>query len=119
MSDFELPDMDGDIGLGDEDKGKVSSNQQEWYKPDGVRTDRIALVMFNTVDAMLLRKAMAHKPDLNDEQKRALIGKARAVLAEKLGKSVDALVPIDLLDTNEARFKVVTASYKDKLGYAT
>jgi len=117
--DTDLPslDDDGSIGLGDEDKGKVSSNQLEWYKGEKGRTDRIALVYFNTVDVTNLRRAVKQKPDLSADQKKVVLGKVRSALAEKLQKSVDQLDGVDLLDLNEARFKPVRASYKQNLGY--
>jgi hypothetical protein len=123
MADFDdadLPSVDNDdIGLGDEDKDKVHSNQLEWYKGEKGRTDRVALVYFNTVDQTVLRKALKAKPDLTKDQQRTLLGKARAQLAEKLGKTADQLEKADLLDVSEARFKAVTGSYKQGLGYVS
>jgi hypothetical protein len=113
----DLPEVDSDIGLGDEDKGKVQSNQLEWYKGEKGRTDRVALVYFNTVDTTIRRRVLQQKPDLTVDQQRTVIVKARAQLAERLGKSVDQLDQVDLLDTTEARFKTVTASFKKEVGY--
>ena len=113
----ELPEVDSDIGLGDEDKGKVQTNQLEWYKGEKGRTDRVALVYFNSLDTTIRRKVLQQKPDITIEQQKGVILKARAQLAEKLGKSVDALDNVDLLDTSEARFKTVTASLKKEIGY--
>jgi len=117
--DTDLPNLDddGSIGLGDEDKGKVNSNQQEWYKGEKGRTDRIALVYFNTLEMTHLRRALRQKPDLTNEQKKALIAKLKQQLAEKLSKSIDQLDGVDLLDLNEARFKPIRASFKQNLGY--
>lgn len=113
----ELPEVDTDIGLGDEDKGKVQTNQLEWYKGEKGRTDRVALVYFNTLDATARRKVLQQKPDLSVDQQKAVIVRVRNQLSEKLGKAVDALDQVDLLDTSEARFKTVTASFKKEIGY--
>lgn len=113
----ELPEVDTDIGLGDEDKGKVQTNQLEWYKGDKGRTDRVALVYFNSIDATTRRKILQQKPDMSVDQQKSVIAKVRTQLAEKLSKTVDALDQVDLLDTSEARFKTVTASFKKEIGY--
>jgi len=112
-------DLDDDIGFGDEDKGKVNSNQTDWYKGEKGRTDRVALVYFNSFEVTQLRKAVRQKPDLNEEQRKALVAKVRQTLAEKLGKSVDQLDQVDLLDTSEARVKTVSSSFKKDIGYVT
>lgn len=122
MSDSEYDvdfsyDDDGSIGLGEEDKNKVNTNQQEWYKGEKGRTDRIALVYFNTLDVTNLRRAIRQKPDLTLEQKKAIVVKVRQQLAEKLSKSVDQLDSVDMLDLSEARFKPFRASFKQNLGY--
>ncbi len=113
----ELPEVDTDIGLGDEDKGKVQTNQLEWYKGEKGRTDRVALVYFNSIDVTARRKILQQRPDVSVEQQKAIIAKVRGQLAEKLGKTADALDQVDLLDTSEARFKTVTASFKKEIGY--
>lgn len=117
-TDIEIPNVEEDIGLGDEDKGKVQSNQLEWYKGEKGRTDRIALVYFNSIDTIQLRKALKEKPDLSQEQQRTLIKQVRAKIAEKRNKAIDQLDAVDLLDTSEARFKPASAVYKkDVLGF--
>jgi hypothetical protein len=110
-------DLDEDIGFGDEDKGKVNSNQQDWYKGEKGRTDRVALVYFNSHEVTGLRKAVRQKPDLTEAQRNELVQKIRGAMAEKLKKSPDQLDQVDLLDTSEARVKTVTASFKKDLGY--
>lgn len=122
MSGFEVDleniDTEGDIGLGDEDKGKVG-NKAEWYKGEKGRTDRVALVYFNNIQTSVLRRALKAKPELGGDkeaQKTVVMG-AMNKLAEKLGKSLDQLSPADMLDTSEARFKTAAASYKEGVGY--
>jgi hypothetical protein len=115
--DIEVPDVNEDIGLGDEDKGKVQSNKLDWYKGDKGRTDRIALVYFNNYETIQLRNLLKEKPDLSAEKQKEIIKKVRASLAQKLGKAVDALEPVDLLDLREARFKPASSVYKEGLGY--
>lgn len=115
--DIELPDVNEDIGLGDEDKNRVQSNKLDWYKGEKGRTDRIALIYFNTYEAIQLRNLLKEKPDLSAEQQRAIVKKVRANIATKLGKSVDQLEPVDLLDLREARFKPASAVYKEGLGF--
>ena len=115
--DIELPDVNEDIGLGDEDKGRVQSNKLEWYKGEKGRTDRIALVYFNNYETIQLRNQLKAKPDLSQEQQKAIIKKVRSSIAAKLNKSVDALEPVDLLDLREARFKPASAVYKEGLGF--
>src|SRR4051812_43739728 len=90
--DLDSIDTDGDIGLGDEDKGKVG-NKTDFYKGEKGRTDRVALVYFNDIKSSILRRALRAKPELSkdkDQQKALLIG-ALTKLAEKLGKSIDQL----------------------------
>jgi hypothetical protein len=115
--DIEVPDVNEDIGLGDEDKGRIQSNKLDWYKGEKGRTDRIALVYFNNYETIQLRNALKEKPELTTDQQRAIIKKVRSSLAGKLGKSVDQLEPVDLLDLREARFKPASAVYKEGLGY--
>lgn len=110
-------DDDNDIGLGDEDKGKVNSNQIDWYKGEKGRTDRVALVYFNTHEITQLRKAVKAKPDLTDDQKKTLVATIRTKIAEKNSKTPDQLDLVDLLDTGEARFKTASGCYKQGLGY--
>lgn len=117
MSNSPAYDTDGDIGLGDEDKGRVQTNQIDWYKGEKGRTDRVALLYFNTYDANTLRKLMKQKPDTTDAQKKEAIEKVRAALATKLSKTVDQLDPVDLLDLSEPRFKALDAHYKDGFGF--
>lgn len=115
--DIELPDVNDDIGLGDEDRGKVQSNKIDWYKGEKGRTDRIALIYFNTYEAIQIRNLLRQQPDLTLDQQRAVVKKVRGSIATKLGKSVDQLEPVDMLDTREARFKTASAVYKEGLGY--
>lgn len=115
--DIELPDVNEDIGLGDEDKNRVQSNKLDWYKGEKGRTDRIALIYFNTYEAIQLRTLLKERPEISAEQQKAVVKKVRASIATKLGKSVDQLEPVDLLDLREARFKPVSAVYKEGLGF--
>lgn len=110
-------DLDGDIGLGDEDKNKVQGKSNDWYKGEKGRTDRVALVYFNTHEVVTLRKAVKQKPDLSDEAKQDLINKVRQAIAGKLNKTVDQLDPVDLLDISEARFKPVSGTFKKDVGF--
>jgi len=116
--DIDSIDTEGDIGLGDEDKGKVG-NKAEWYKGEKNRTDRVALVYFNDVKASALRRALRAKPELakDKEQQKAVIVSALQKLAEKLGKSIDQLDTVDMLDLSEARFKTASSGYKEGMGY--
>lgn len=117
MSDIDIDIEDGDIGLGDEDKNKVKTNQTEWYKGEKGRTDRVALVYFNDHGTVQLRKALKAKPDLSDAQKKDLLEKVRTAVAAKVNKSVDQLDEVDLLDLSEARFKTASGYYKQGIGY--
>lgn len=115
--DIESIDTEGDIGLGDEDRGKVNSNQIDWYKGETGRTDRVALVYFNNIKQTLLRRGLKANPKMTkDEQKVLLLGGLQK-LAEKLGKSLDQLDEVDMLDMGEARFRTLTSSYKQGIGY--
>lgn len=115
MSD-EISIDDDDIGLGDDDKNKVKSNQTEWYKGEKNRTDRVAIVNFNTHDVVQLRKALKAKPDMTEEQKALIIRKVREKLAEKHNKAVDQLEEVDLLDLSEARFKMAEGYFSKTPG---
>jgi hypothetical protein len=115
--DIEIPDINEDIGLGDEDKNRVQSNKLDWYKGEKGRTDRIALVYFSTYEAIQLRVLLKEKPELTLDQQRAVVKKIRTNIATKLNKSVDQLEPVDLLDLREARFKPASAVYKEGLGF--
>lgn len=118
-NDLELPDFNDDIGLGDEDKGKVSSNKVDWYKGEKGRTDRIALVYFNDYGTIQLRNLLREKPDIPEDKQREILKKVRAGIASKLNKSIDQLEPVDILDTREARFKTASAVFKEGLGYVS
>ena len=113
--DLELGD-DSDIGLGAEDKGRVG-NQIDWYKGEKGRTDRVALVYFNNIKQSTLRRALRAKPDLTKDQQKSVVIQTLQQLAEKLEKSIDQLDDVDMLDLSEARFKTVTASFKQGIGY--
>lgn len=113
--DLEMGD-DSDIGLGEEDKNKVG-NQIDWYKGEKGRTDRVALLYFNNIKQTTLRKALKAKPDITKEQQKSVLIQTLQKLAEKLGKSIDQLDDVDMLDLNEARFKTVSASFKQGIGY--
>lgn len=118
MSNIYDNDLDNDIGLGDEDKGKVRSNKLDWYQmTDKGRTDRVALVYFHPEDRAQLTKIRKAKPDLTEAQQKAVIEKVRATKAEKLGKKPDELTDVDMLDTTEVKFRALEASYKEGLGY--
>lgn len=111
-------DFSDDIGLGAEDRDRVQSNKLDWYKNDTKnRIDRVALVYFNPVDINALKGFMRENPTASEEEQKALVAKVRAERATTLGKSVQALDAVDLLDTSEVRFKAVDASYKEKIGY--
>lgn len=115
--DVESIETDDDIGLGDEDRGKVNSNQVDWYKGETGRTDRVALVYFNNIKQTVLRKGLKAKPGMTKDEQKALVLSALQKLGEKLGKSIDQLDDVDLLDMSEARFRTITSSYKQGLGY--
>jgi hypothetical protein len=108
---------DNEIGLGEEDKGKVQSNQTDWYKGEKGRTDRVAFVYFNSHEQSQLRKAVLAKPDLTPAQKKDLVEKVRVAVATKLNKSADQLDQVDLLDLSEARFRTASGYYKKDVGY--
>jgi len=115
--DLDAIDTGDDIGLGDEDKGKVNSNQVDWYKGEKGRTDRVALIYFNSIRQTVLRKALRAKPDLTKDQQKAVVVQVLQKLAEKLGKPVDQLDAVDELDLTEARFRTLSSSYKQGVGY--
>lgn len=119
MSDDDFDDLplDENIGLGAEDKAKVATNQLQWYKGTKDHTDRVALVYFNSSEIVTLTKAIKQKPDLTKDQKKAIIGKVRAQVAERLQKQPDQLDAVDLLDLSETRLKKVTASFKTGMGF--
>jgi len=121
MSEFDM-DLDNEIGLGDEDKDKVQSNKFEWYKAEKGRTDLVSIVYFHTYEFNAVKKARvaarAAGKDLTTEQMKEVAAKTRSALATKLGKSVDELSDVDLLDTSEVAFKVhdVVFSKEHKIG---
>jgi hypothetical protein len=115
--DLDTIDTSEDIGLGEEDKGKVNSNQVEWYKGEKGRTDRVALIYFNNVRQTVLRKAIKQKPDLTKEQQKAVVIQVLQKLAESKNKTVDQLDAVDELDLTEARFRTFSSSYKQGVGY--
>lgn len=117
MSEFEY-DVSDDIGLGDEDKGRVKSNKTDWYTmTDKGRTDRVALVYYHALDQAKVAAARAKMPGLTDEQIKQIVLKVRADRAAELGKSVDQLTAVDMLDLSSAKFRACDASYKEGLGY--
>jgi hypothetical protein len=110
-------DSDSDIGLGGDDKGRIRTNQVDWYKGEKGRTDRVALVYFNPIVVNQVKKLAKAKPGLTEDQKREAASKILANLAQKVGKSVDQLEPADTLDLTEARFRVAEAAFKQGLGF--
>lgn len=117
MGDYDLED--DDIGLGDEDRHRVNSTKTDWYKGEKGRTDRVAIVYFNSVEMTSLRRALRADPKLAEAQKREVVEQAKLSVAKKLNKSADLLDEVDLLDLTEARFKPVSGYYSKTpgLGY--
>ena len=105
------------IGLGEEDQKKVrSSGNDEWFKAEQ-RSYRAAFVYFQPAHIKALSMARAKDPDLNKKEFLTALAEKRA---EKLGKTVDSLTPVDWLDTNTCQFRKVSAYYKEGvegLGY--
>lgn len=117
MSNYDF-DTDNDIGLGEEDKGRVRTNKTDYYENNEKgRTDRAALVYFHPEDLNQLGKIRKQKPDITEAQMKAVTEKVRASKAEKLGKKPDELNVVDMLDLTEVKFKALDASYKEGLGY--
>lgn len=118
-SDLEQDLDDSNIGLGDEDKHKVGG-KAEWYKGEKGRTDRVALVYFNTIMASAVRKAIRKDEALaNDKAAQKKIAmEAVKNRAEALKKTVDQLADVDLLDLSEARFRVAGVTFKENVGYS-
>lgn len=119
MNDYVIPEIDNDISASTEDAKKVNTSRTDWYKGDKDRTDALAIVNFSPRDHSFLRAALAKKPDLTEAQKIQVIAEGRKKVAEALGKSVDALDPVDLLDLSECRFKAVSGSFKEGVGYVS
>lgn len=113
----EYDDLDGDIGLDAEDRAQVRSNKQDWYKAEKGRIDRVAFVYFNTVDVTAVRIATRKNSGISRDEKIAVAKKALEARAQQLGKTVDALTPVDRLNLNDVRFKKMTAHYQEGLGY--
>jgi hypothetical protein len=117
-NDLVIPTLDSDdISASTEDAQKVNTSKMDWYKAAKERTDIIAIVNFASKDLAWLRAALAKNPNINEEQKRSVLLAGRKQLAEKLNKSVDELDTVDLLDLTECRFKAVSGSYKEGVGY--
>ena len=109
-------DPNENIGLGDEDRDKLHHRVQ-WYKAEKGRTDRVALVYFPTILASARRQVLRGNPNIPIEEQRATLAKAKRTLADKLGKSVDALTPGELLDSRDVRFKQCQAAFHRDLGF--
>lgn len=116
MSYDPLNDSD-DIGLGDDDKDRVKTNKVDWYKGEKGRTDRVSFVYFHSYEANALKAAFRANPKLDAAGQKKVIDETRAKLAEKLGKSVDALTPEELLDIREVKFKVNDVHFKEGQGF--
>lgn len=110
-------DLDEDIGLDAEDRAQVKSNKQDWFKAEKDRIDRVALVYFNTVDVTAARIAKRKNSNITREELAEAGRKALEAAAAKLGKSVDALTPVERLNLNDVRFKKLLAHYQEGLGY--
>jgi hypothetical protein len=111
-------DFSEDIGLGKEDESRVRSNQIDWYKAANKgQTDRVALAYFHPLEFSALRLAAKENPKLTEADQKEIIARVRKEQSEKIGKPLDQLDMIDMLDTSEARFKAVDASFKEGLGY--
>lgn len=117
MNDYVIPEIDNDISASTEDAKKVSTSKTDWYKGEKDKTDALAIVNFSSRDVSFLRSALSKKPDLTEDEKRQVIAAGRKKVAEALGKDVDQLDPIDLLDLSECRFKAVSGSFKEGIGY--
>lgn len=117
MSELVIPDLDLEVGLGAEDSQKVSTNKLDWYKGDKDRKDAVAIVNFATKELSYLKKALKEKPDLTEAQKKQVLMLCRKKVAEELGKPVDALDPIDMMDLEEVRFRPISGSFKEGVGY--
>lgn len=113
--DFEL-DVNATLGLDDED-AKLIRTRQEWYKGEKGRTERVALVHFNNLRTVVTREVLRKNPEATLEDRRGAIARAKAVLAQKLGKSPNDLTAAEQLDTRDARFKFCNAAYHKDIGF--
>ena len=115
-------DFESDVGIdSDEDRKNGQANRQEWFKGDKNRTYRVALVYFHTVDVVTATTALSQAKKegvkLSKDDLEKLAKDALAKRAQSLSKAVDALTPIEKLDTTQVKFKKMSAYYKDGLGY--
>jgi len=97
-------------------QNEVSALDDGWYEPVHGRIDRVALVYLAEVGVSALRRARTKRPDLTAAEQQAVKQEARGALARRLGKPVEQLDHVDLLDDSEARFKVLTTSFREGLG---
>lgn len=95
---------------------EVSALGDGWYEPAHGRSDRVALVYLSEVGVSALRRARTNRTDLTDAEEQAITQEARVAVARRLGKPVEQLDRVDLLDDSEARFKVLTTSFREGLG---
>ncbi len=116
-------DNDADVGLGEEDRGKVQSKRADWYKGVKDRTDQVALMCFNSIEEKLIRKAAAQKAEegkgeLTDAQIVALRKKAIEMAAKNAGKTdLSQVTEVDMLDLNDPRFKIYELIFDEREGF--
>jgi hypothetical protein len=121
MSDeYEYDDLDSSLGLDDEDrKAAKSDNDVDWYKGTKNRTDRVAILLFQSVDEAAILKARnraskAKTAQPTREEQIAIAKKALSDRAAALNKSVDQLTEVDKLDLNAPNFKKFTHHFVGK-----
>lgn len=110
---FDFEDyIENDIGLGEEDLKSVRKGPEiEWYKSEKGRTDRVSLIYFHPVDVVAVLDARKANKNITKEEMASIATKAREARAKELGKSVDQLTKVDLLDTSRVQFKSFQAHY--------
>lgn len=110
--------FENDIGLSEDDLKSVRRGPEiTWYKPsEKGRVDRAAIIYFHPVDVVAVKEAMKERGRLSKEEMASIAQQAREARAKELGKSVEQLTKVDLLDTSRIQFKRYRAHYVEGKG---
>ncbi len=116
-------DDDADVGLGEEDNGRVQSKRADWYKGVEGRTDVVAFLCFNSIEEKLIRKAAKKKAEegkepLTEADVSSLRKRAVELAAKNAGKTdLSTVTDVDMLDLKEPRFKLYELIFDKREGF--
>jgi hypothetical protein len=110
-------DYDTDVSLDPEDKAKVGTGNQEWFRMVKGQTALCSFLYYHSYDLMAVKAFRRAKKGATPDEIKAVVAKTLEERAKALGKSVDQLTPEDKLNLSQVQFRSCNAHYQQGLGY--